>query len=651
MAARALLQLLLRAAALLGLRLAAAYPLNETCSPPKALGGTGTCGPAFCGLIQSTDPTCVFANSNASTPNYAATVASLACRVCTPRADARCSAARLRALHGFPGSGVKAAFCNDNWLVLVSSGEPGFTPNLLDVPWPPASVSLDGTRCVTRSTSMGTLFWRIYLGASLLPTATRYNNVNSVAFPGGAGDAGYLSSPTNGVYGLPTRGAVGVSISGQDIFPLYNNRAEGTLQACEVDSCNEHVGGGGGQPHLHGDPFGATCLYGARNYTTPAGAVDLSVHPPQFGYALDGFSIYGRYLSVAAPGFSTPLDDCGGHDHDGMGYHYHAQVINAFTDAGCVVRSVAVGTPYPAFTPGVYQCFRGNLSSIPTWGINNTNPLQALSTKPCCGTTDYYTAPGITLSLTAGGTSPSPTPSRSTSRSASPTAAASGTATSSASAAASGSATETSSSSAAASPSATPSASGTSAPTETPSATRSASAQPTESSSASGTRSGTPSGSTSVTATATQSATPSASGTSAPTQTPSATPSASARPTESGTPSGTASDTPSGTASDTPAGTASGTASGTPAGTPPGSPSRTSAGSASGTATAAASWSPSLNPSGTPTATPSAASRTKTSISTKSGTKTRSKASLSASRTRTVSRTASISRTRKVKRV
>jgi hypothetical protein len=34
---------------------------------------------------------------------------------------------------------------------------------------------------------------------------------------------------------------------------------------CEVDACNEHVGQGAGQPHLHGDPFheiDGTCMYG-----------------------------------------------------------------------------------------------------------------------------------------------------------------------------------------------------------------------------------------------------------------------------------------------------------------------------------------------------------------------------------------------------
>ena len=60
-----------------------------------------------------------------------------------------------------------------------------------------------------------------------------------------------------------------------DIFPTFNNRAELTDDSCEVDTCNEHVGGGGGQPHLHGDPFGPYCLYSGANYSSE------TAHAPQ----------------------------------------------------------------------------------------------------------------------------------------------------------------------------------------------------------------------------------------------------------------------------------------------------------------------------------------------------------------------------------
>ena len=42
------------------------------------------------------------------------------------------------------------------------------------------------------------------------------------------------------------------------------------------------------------------------------------MHPPQIGWSLDGYSIYGRHLNILNQGYSTALDDCGGHTHDGM---------------------------------------------------------------------------------------------------------------------------------------------------------------------------------------------------------------------------------------------------------------------------------------------------------------------------------------------
>ena len=101
------------------------------------------------------------------------------------------------------------------------------------------------------------------------------------------GAQSYLIDGAN-KYGLPSDDGIGVTVSGQPIFPIYNNNAEFTPEKCEVDSCNEHVGQGGGPPHLHGDPFGdqtsTTCLYGPSNYT--GGSKDA--HPPLIGFSYDG---------------------------------------------------------------------------------------------------------------------------------------------------------------------------------------------------------------------------------------------------------------------------------------------------------------------------------------------------------------------------
>jgi hypothetical protein len=241
---------------------------------------------------------------------------------------------------------------------------------------------------------------------TLLDTALGSNNFDT--FSEGAGDGTYkylCDTDTEGCFGLPSWTGVGVSTTGQSIYPLYSNVVRITLDACEVDSCNEHVGQGGGQPHLHGDPFHASdtmCHYGPANYTDGTDG-----HPPVIGFAYDGPTIYGRYLSTSAPGFSDGLDDCGGHEHSADptaygGYHYHAQVISATTSSankGVPANKIAnTGKTYPAFTPGPYKCFRGDLSKRgdAAYSYWNTNvPVQ--DTKPCNGMTHYWVKPGFSI--------------------------------------------------------------------------------------------------------------------------------------------------------------------------------------------------------------------------------------------------------------
>ena len=127
------------------------------------------------------------------------------------------------------------------------------------------------------------------------------------------------------------------------------------------------------------------------------------MHPPLIGYADDGISIYGRYLSVAAPGYTTALDVCGGHVHDNYAYHYHTQIISALS-SGQGAGTSTVGLAYPQSSVGVLYCFRGNLSADPYYGSSG-----GLAVQPCCSSTNYYAAPGFALSITSGGTTPSGT--------------------------------------------------------------------------------------------------------------------------------------------------------------------------------------------------------------------------------------------------
>jgi hypothetical protein len=188
-----------------------------------------------------------------------------------------------------------------------------------------------------------------------------------------------------------------------------------TWPQCEVDSCNEHVGQGGGQPHWHGDPFSDQtthkCLYGPSNYTAGGGtaAASNTNHPPVIGFSFDGHLIYGRHLSDSAPGFAAPLlDACGGHKHatasdDGWGndlsqtYHYHVQAFDA-TDK--------TGASYKATTTGPFQCWKAQLSaSEGSSALLTATASATYKTKNemgyrCCGMTDYHVLTGITMATT-----------------------------------------------------------------------------------------------------------------------------------------------------------------------------------------------------------------------------------------------------------
>ncbi|CAL6292745.1 unnamed protein product [Bathycoccus prasinos] len=395
---------------------------NTDCS----WGGTGSCGAGYC-TDMSTKPKCD-ANQLKS-PNVAATsidsaeeLAKYTAQTCTQAdstVDERCGATWLNTWMsaGRLGTGgAVAAYCNDKYLVIIGTGATGFTTNMADISQAPGGTYYpDGTTatdCVTSevtvsSPKMETTAIPLKTGEyryTLLDTALGSNNFDT--FSGGAGDGNtkYLcDTDAEGCFGLPSWTGVGVSTTGQSIYPLYSNVVRITLDACEVDSCNEHVGQGGGQPHLHGDPFHASdtmCHYGPANYTDGTDG-----HPPVIGFAYDGPTIYGRYLSTSAPGFSDGLDDCGGHEHSADstaygGYHYHAQVISATTSSGNkgVNKNANTGKTYPAFTPGPYKCFRGDLSKrgdadYSYWSTNV--PVQ--DTKPCNGMTHYWVKPGLSI--------------------------------------------------------------------------------------------------------------------------------------------------------------------------------------------------------------------------------------------------------------
>ena len=120
------------------------------------------------------------------------------------------------------------------------------------------------------------LSFKVPLSADKLTTASGTAN-NVEAFP--------CSDDMLSGVALPKSGPVGVETNGLPIFPPYNNNAEFTWAACEVDACNAHAGQGFDY-HYHGDPFGSSCAYNSSDYSS-----DTSAHPPLIGYSLDGYEV------------------------------------------------------------------------------------------------------------------------------------------------------------------------------------------------------------------------------------------------------------------------------------------------------------------------------------------------------------------------
>jgi hypothetical protein len=63
------------------------------------------------------------------------------------------------------------------------------------------------------------------------------------------------------------------------------------------------------------------------------------------GFGYDGIALFGKYRTTTDAsmlGFAFALDNFGAHNHDGIGYHYHAHTVSNHIPVGRTA-----GTTYP----------------------------------------------------------------------------------------------------------------------------------------------------------------------------------------------------------------------------------------------------------------------------------------------------------------
>ena len=221
------------------------------------------------------------------------------------------------------------------FMVVVSYGNQASPNGLKDVPHPPGSSDCAySCATVTRYSNLENYTFMIPMKDYGQVTSVTTNDYPSTGTSnlwynmfGSATTSTYI---TRDIYTWADTTDNGILIDGSVIFPTYNNGLVPSHLAGELSASGCHVGQGGGGPHCHADGYqsgqGLT-LYNDTDYVG-------KTHPPLLGFGYDGIAVFGRYRTGTTTatndstmlGYGT-LDDFGAHNHDSIGYHYHAHTV------------------------------------------------------------------------------------------------------------------------------------------------------------------------------------------------------------------------------------------------------------------------------------------------------------------------------------
>jgi hypothetical protein len=173
---------------------------------------------------------------------------------------------------------------------------------------------------------------------------------------------------TKNVYTYADTADNGLLIDGSVMFPLFNNTLTPSHLKGELSASGCHVGQGGGGPHCHADGYQSGQGLGLYNDTDYLS----KTHPPVIGFGYDGVALFAKYRSTDAAllGYSTALDEFGGHDHDSIGYHYHAHTVVDYQPVG---MSAAYKSDLPVLMKGAYI---GKIDTIPNFRSRTFNTLN-----------------------------------------------------------------------------------------------------------------------------------------------------------------------------------------------------------------------------------------------------------------------------------
>ena len=209
-------------------------PNSDSCD------GLETCSPAGC-VTDNSLPTCFFGKSGYT--NWASKVAEMTCTQCTQSTASFCS--ELQSVFK-QDAGVKATYCNDEFLVVWATGLPRYdvdgNGDYLDlIPRPPGgSARRRRDRRLVANETDAEFEGRVRRqNADTCRVKTGISSLNVYKIPlttSVQSGTNSVSNPLPGVSGIPAAGAIGVAIDGTPIFPNYNNRGQFAWESCEVCS-------------------------------------------------------------------------------------------------------------------------------------------------------------------------------------------------------------------------------------------------------------------------------------------------------------------------------------------------------------------------------------------------------------------------------
>lgn len=216
------------------------------------------------------------------------------------------------------------------FMVVVNYGNQSSPNGLKDIPSPPCAGAC-GT-AVTRFSNLENYITMIPMrnyGQVTLVTDNAILTTN--LWSDVSGKVGSATLDKN-VYTYADIADNGLLIDGSVMFPAFNNTLVPSHLRGELSAGGCHVGQGGGGPHCHADGYQSgqgLGLYNDADYLS-------KTHPPLIGFGYDGIALFAQYRSTdsAFLGYSTALDDFGGHNHDSIGYHYHAHTVSNYQPVG-----------------------------------------------------------------------------------------------------------------------------------------------------------------------------------------------------------------------------------------------------------------------------------------------------------------------------